>query len=159
MKWFCDSLEKVLGIICAFSLGSFAFLIITDVACRFIFHFPITWLNELSIFLFQLTSFTGASIALRKGLHFGLGLMVQDVWPKLSQLFQPIAIVIVAITSCLIVYLGVIMAKQAWNSSYTTLPFSQATIYVVTSIAASIMVLFSIEELLGRLIIYRAPKP
>ena len=85
--------------------------------------------------------------------------MVQDVWPKLSQLFQPIAIVIVAITSCLIVYLGVIMAKQAWNSSYTTLPFSQATIYVVTSIAASIMVLFSIEELLGRLIIYRAPKP
>jgi TRAP-type C4-dicarboxylate transport system permease small subunit len=151
MKWLCDELEKALGLICAFSLGAFAFLIILDVACRFVFHFPITWLNELSIFLFQLTSFTGAAIALRKGMHFGLGLMVKDVWPTLSKFFQPIAIVIVAITACLIVYLGIIMAKQAWNSTYTTLPFSQATIYVVTSISASIMVLFSLEELLDRL--------
>jgi len=54
-------------------------------------------------------------------------------------------------TACLIVYLGIIMAKQAWNSTYTTLPFSQATIYVVTSISASIMVLFSLEELIDRL--------
>jgi TRAP-type C4-dicarboxylate transport system permease small subunit len=147
MKWLCNGLEKALCLICALSLASFAFLIILDVACRFIFHFPITWLNELSIFLFQLTSFTGATIALRKGLHFGLGLMVKDLWPTLSNFFQPIATIIVGITACLIVYLGFIMAKQAWNSIYTTLPFSQATIYVVTSMSASIMVLFSIEEL------------
>ena len=150
MKSLCDVLEHFLGFVCALAVGSFTFLIILDVACRFVFHFPITWLNELSIFLFQLTSFTGATIALRKGLHFGLGLMVQDIWPKLSKTLQPIAIVVVAITSCLIVYLAIIMAKQAWHSTYTTLPFSQATIYVVTMISAVIMVLFSIEELLER---------
>jgi hypothetical protein len=154
MKPFCDALERALGLICALSLGSFAFLIITDVACRFVFHFPITWLNELSILLFQVTSFTGATVALRKGMHFGLGLMVQDIWPRMSRLFQPIAVVIVAVTSCLIVYLGSIMAKQAWNSTYTTLPLSQATIYVVTLISASIMVLFSLEELISRLKTY-----
>jgi len=150
MKSLCDALEHILGFICAVAVGSFTFLIILDVACRFIFHIPITWLNELSIFLFQLTSFTGANIALRKGLHFGLGLMVQDIWPKLSKTLQPVAIVVVAFTSCLIVYLAYIMAKHAWNSTYTTLPFSQATIYVVTMISALIMVLFSIEELLER---------
>lgn len=150
MKFLCDALEHILGFICAVAVGSFTFLIILDVACRFIFHIPITWLNELSIFLFQLTSFTGATIALRKGLHFGLGLMVQDIWPKLSKTLQPVAIVVVAFTSCLIVYLAYIMAKHAWNSTYTTLPFSQATIYVVTMISALIMVLFSIEELLER---------
>lgn len=150
MKSLCDALELLLGFICAIAVGSFTFLIILDVACRFVFHFPITWLNELSIFLFQLTSFTGATIALRKGLHFGLGLMVQDIWPKLSKTLQPIAIVVVTITSCLIVYLAFIMAKQAWHSTYTTLPLSQATIYVVTMVSAVIMVLFSIEELLDR---------
>jgi len=150
MKSLCDVLEHFLGFVCALAVGSFTFLIILDVACRFVFHFPITWLNELSIFLFQLTSFTGATIALRKGLHFGLGLMVQDIWPKLSKTLQPIAIVVVAITSGLIVYLAIIMAKQAWHSTYTTLPLSQATIYVVTMISAVIMVLFSIEELLER---------
>jgi len=150
MKSLCDVLEHFLGFVCALAVGSFTFLIILDVACRFVFHFPITWLNELSIFLFQLTSFTGATIALRKGLHFGLGLMVQDIWPKLSKTLQPIAIVVVAITSGLVVYLAIIMAKQAWHSTYTTLPLSQATIYVVTMISAVIMVLFSIEELLER---------
>lgn len=150
MKSLCDVLEHFLGFVCALAVGSFTFLIILDVACRFVFHFPITWLNELSIFLFQLTSFTGATIALRKGLHFGLGVMVQDIWPKLSKTLQPIAIVVVAITSGLIVYLAIIMAKQAWHSTYTTLPLSQATIYVVTMISAVIMVLFSIEELLER---------
>jgi len=150
MKSLCDVLEHFLGFVCALAVGSFTFLIILDVACRFVFHFPITWLNELSIFLFQLTSFTGATIALRKGLHFGLGVMVQDIWPKLSKTLQPIAIVVVAITSGLIVYLAIIMAKQAWHSTYPPLPLSQATIYVVTMISAVIMVLFSIEELLER---------
>ena len=147
MKKWCDALESMLGVMCALTVGAFSVLILVDVACRFIFHFPITWLNELSILLFQVTSFIGATIALRKGMHFGLGLLIRDVWPGLSRIFQPLATALVGVASGLIVYLATIMARQAWNSTYTTLPFSQATIYVVSIFSAAIMVLFTLEEL------------
>lgn len=147
MQRLCDLLEAVIAAIGAALVASFTVLILADVVCRYWLKIPLTWTAELTVVLFQLTCFAGAAIALRRGMHFGLGGLMREVFPRAARVLRPLVVVLVAGTASLIVWLAIRMANQAWNAMLTTLPLSQATIYVALAASAVAMTIFAIEPL------------
>ena len=127
---------------------AFTLIILTDVACRYWLKIPLSWVTELTVFLFQLTCLVGASVALRRGLHFGLGTMLHDLAPALARKLKPIATLVVIVIALMMVYLAIRMTLQAWNAMYTTLPISQATVYAVMAVSFLVMALFAAESIL-----------
>ncbi len=124
----------------------FTLLILADVVCRYLLHIPIAWVSELSVFLFQWTVFLGAILALRKGLHFGVGLVLARVWPRLA---APLGITVAAITcavSLMLLALAIRMAAQTWDATYSTLDISHGWAYVAVAICAGFMAVFAVEQ-------------
>ena len=128
---------------------AFALLILADVVCRYVLHVAIPWVSELSVFLFQWTVFLGAILALRRGLHFGVGLVLARLWPRLTVPLGVLVAAIVCATSTLLLVLAIRMARQTWDATYSTLDISHGWAYVAVGISAAVMALFALEQAIG----------
>ena len=80
MRFICRVLDGAAAAACAALLTGFTVIILVDVVCRYWLRIPITWAAELTVFLFQVMSFLGAGLALRRGMHFGLGMLLKRAW-------------------------------------------------------------------------------
>jgi len=147
MRAFCARLEAGITAIGAALVATFTLVILADVACRYLLKIPLAWAAEFTVFLFQLTCFVGATVALRRGMHFGLGPLVHDLWPRAAHALKPIVALLVVAMTLLVTGLAVRMADQAWNAMYATLPISQATIYLVMTASGLVMAVFGLEPL------------
>ena len=147
MRSFCARLEAGIAAIGAALVAAFTLVILADVTCRYWSKIPLTWAAEFTVFLFQLTCFVGAAVALRRGMHFGLGNLVHDLWPRAARVMKPIVALLVVAAALLLVGLALRMANQAWNSMYATLPISQATTYLVMAAISLVMAIFALEPL------------
>ena len=147
MRRLCTVLEAVIAAVGAALVAAFTVIILADVVCRYWLKIPLSWTAESTVFLFQMTCFAGATVALRRGMHFGLGMLVHDLFPGAARFLKPLVALAVAGTSILVVRLAIQMAEKAWNSMYVTLPISQATVYVVLAASGVVMAIFAIETL------------
>lgn len=136
--------------ICAALLAAFTVIILVDVVCRYWFQIPLTWAAELTVFLFQVMSFFGAGLALRRGMHFGLGVLIKQVWPAGARFLGALIVLIVAATSLFLLVLAIQMTIETRHSTYVTLPMSPALIYLTMAISALMMLVFSLEQAFTR---------
>ncbi|MFM9882983.1 MAG: TRAP transporter small permease [Burkholderiales bacterium] len=148
MRPLCGVLEQVVAAFAAAMLAAFAAIIVIDVVCRYWLHIPLAWVPELTVFLFQWMAFLGAALAARRGLHFGLGLLLPKIWPNSARAMGILVAIVVAVSSLLLLRFSMTMIEQGWHSSYPTLPLSHGMIYVGVAISAALMALFGLEQLI-----------
>ncbi|MGE3606649.1 MAG: TRAP transporter small permease [Lautropia sp.] len=146
MRALVRGIEVVFEAIAAALVTAFAILILADVVFRYVLRIPIPWVSELSVFLFQTTVFLGAVLALRQGLHFGIGIVLARVWPRLATPLGLVVWLIVLLTAVLLAVLAIRMVVQTWDASYATLGISHGWIYVIVACSAGFMALISVEQ-------------
>lgn len=78
-------LEKVSQVLCMFSLGTL--IAITNIAVffRYVLHSPLTWSNELAIYLLMSFTFWGATMGLLHDKFFCVD-SIRELFPKRVQL-------------------------------------------------------------------------
>ncbi len=148
MRLVFRALDAVAAAGCAALLVGFTVIILVDVVCRYWLRIPITWAAELTVFLFQVMSFLGAGLALRRGMHFGLGVLVKRLWPATAAVMHIAIPAVVGLTSAALLVLSIQLTIQSWGAMYTTLPLSRALIYIAMAFSALLMIAFSIEALM-----------
>ena len=146
-------LDRILSLAAATMVAAFTLIILVDVVCRYWLHIPLTWAAELTVFLFQWTVFSGAALALRRGMHFGLGALIPKLWPNAAVALRISVALIVVCASVLLTVLAIRLSIQTWHSTFPTLPFSHAFATIAIVVGGAIMVLFGLEQLID------APKP
>lgn len=146
MRGFCRAVELAVEAVAVLLVVAFTVLILADVVCRYWLHIAIPWVSELSVFLFQWTVFLGAVLALRRGLHFGMGVVTARAWPRMAVPLGVLVALMVAATSVLLLVLAIRIAKQAWPATYSTLDISHGWAYVGVAVSAGMMALFSLEQ-------------
>lgn len=101
------TLERVAERSCQLSVVMMAGLVLLQVVLRYVFRAPLMWVEEASIFLMIWMTFLGAGVALRRGAHVALTLLLQRLPAKISRTLF--------VASCIIV-LGFlfIVAWQGW---------------------------------------------
>ena len=125
---------------------AFSAIILADVVCRYWLHVAIPWVSECTVLLFQCTAFLGSTLALRQGLHFGLGLVLTRAWPGLAVPLGLLVSGLVAAVSLLLLVLAIQMAEQAWGAVYATLRISHGWMYVAVAVSGGVMALFGLEQ-------------
>jgi len=146
MRWLCRALERAAEVVAAALLAAFTIIVLADVVCRYWLSIPLGWAAELTVFLFQWTAFLGSALALRRGMHFGLGLVLPKVWPRLARPMALMIAVVVTGSSTLLVMLALKMARQTWDATYATLQIPHGMMYIGVALSASLMVLFAVEQ-------------
>jgi TRAP-type C4-dicarboxylate transport system permease small subunit len=146
MRQFCRGIELMVECAAVLLVVAFTLLILADVICRYWLHIGIPWVSELSVFLFQWTVFLGAILALRRGLHFGLGLVLRRAFPAAVVPLGVLVALATAATSSLLLVLSIRMAVQTWGATYSTLEISHGWAYVGVAISTAAMALFALEQ-------------
>jgi TRAP-type C4-dicarboxylate transport system permease small subunit len=156
MRTFNAILEHAVAAVAATLLATFTVIILIDVVCRYLLHIAVPWATELTVLLFQWTIFLGSPLALRRGLHFGLGLVVPKYWPRSDRWMRGLVATVVLGASGLLFVLGIEMTQRTWHSTYPTLPLSHGVVNVGIAVSAFLMILFGLEQLY--LVFKRAPE-
>lgn len=76
LREFCDDLSRVLGYLVALAVLVMFIAIFSQVVCRYIFHSPLNWAEELTQFLMAWMSFLGAAAAVWTWSHVGIDIVL-----------------------------------------------------------------------------------
>ena len=130
-------IETVLVVILFPALVTVTFL---QVVFRYVFNHPLPWTEELAINLFVWVAFIGASMALAKKGHYGLGLL-KDKLPSVPRRLAEVAIWCVSAAFLLIVAFYGVEVVLVTSHTMTTLPLSMQWFFTAVPAGAILMLL------------------
>jgi TRAP-type C4-dicarboxylate transport system permease small subunit len=145
-----NAVEKIVSYLAGLTLAAFTAIILIEVLFRYYLHIPLSWPNELSILLFQWMVFLGAPVALRRGLHFTIEVVVLML-PKLVQrVLAKLAVLVALGVGMSLTVLSYQMVASTWHTTYTSLPIPVAAAFIAAMISGALIVLFCLPMLMGR---------
>ncbi|WP_167762331.1 TRAP transporter small permease [Blastococcus sp. CT_GayMR20] len=105
-------------------------LVSTNVVARYVFSGGIAWAEEMSRLIFVWMSFLGAYVALRRGAHLAIGMLVDRLpqWPRFS---------IVLFGQALVAAFLVVLVKAAVELVQQSITFGTTTPILGISVAWS----------------------
>ena len=146
-RW-SDYSEKTVRFTLIVMMAVMTVVIIIQVFLRYLFSFSLSWSEEVARYLMIWVAFLGASLALKKGLHIGVELVISRVGQKVKKW-----ILLVSQASILIflLYLTVGGGKLAWavrDQSSPALLFSMGWAYLSAPVGGLFMVIQSFHLLI-----------
>ncbi|GAB4245226.1 MAG: hypothetical protein Kow00129_05070 [Thermoleophilia bacterium] len=125
-------LNFVEAFIASTTLAVASVLVFTNVVMRYVFHDALPWAEELVRYALIWSSFIGASIAMRHGLHIGVEIVVDNLPGRLRKVFILIGMLIVLLYCVLVSAYGYQFIWEAYEryvagtgrvASTTKIPF------------------------------------
>jgi C4-dicarboxylate transporter DctM subunit len=153
-----DNLEELLGSILLVAVCVVATI---RVASRYAHHLgdnsfahalssASSWSVELSTYLFIWMVFIGASLALKKGEHFAVEVLVDKLPRRFAARIESLSLVLVALFSLLLVVYGGLQAIRAWHTVTPALEIPRSIPYAAVPFGGALMLLRSLQMLAGR---------
>lgn len=146
MRRALDWLERMIGFVAAMLVLAFTAIILVDVVCRYWLVYSLSWPAELTILLFQWTCFLGAALALRRGAHFGLDIVLNMLSPRHRTFATFLTLLLVAAANIVVMVASLPMIQKAQYSTYPTLPLSHSIVYYGVLVSSIVMLIFTVEQ-------------
>jgi len=143
-----DGLNKVVGILLALMLGTMSLLIIAQVLCRFVIHYPLTWSEELSRYLMAYIVFIGASLAMRHNKLISIELLPEILSGTKRKVLHVIVFTISIIFFVILFKQGIDMISRVKMQLSPALGLSMAIPYASIPIGALLLALNSIAAMI-----------
>ncbi|MGI6451031.1 MAG: TRAP transporter small permease [Desulfitobacteriia bacterium] len=112
VKWLDKIIEHFEEIILVVLFGLMPLLCFFQVLCRFVFHFPAAWTEEVMRAMFVWTTFVGASLGVKYGAHLGVTAIVSRFPAKLRSIFMVIINVCCGLFCLFFAYSGLEMVMH-----------------------------------------------
>jgi len=124
-KRFIDHFEEVFLVIL---MPLMSLMVIIQVSCRFLFHFPTPWAEELLKYFFIWSIMIGSSLGVKRQAHIGVSLLVSKLPLHLHRIVKIISTLAVVLVCAMFVEAswGMVVMQKASNQ---ILPASGVPIY------------------------------
>ena len=131
-------------------LGLMAILVVDvflGVWSRYVLHATFQWYDEVARLCFVWMVFLGAAVAVRRGAHFRLHLLVDRLGPRLRRATDLVVALLVAVFGGVLVAGGIAMYPLARRQVTDSLELSMLWFYGALPIGGALMILFSLPHL------------
>ena len=134
-------IDKTLSYVVAVLLVLMSVTVFGNVVCRYFLDFSLAWYEEVSRFLLIWIVFLGAVIALIKGDHLGIDVLMLVLPPRARRM-------VVILADVLVLVALVIMFQGAWDMAIDSLrsgwvassvPIPYGWVYMVGPVSAALM--------------------
>ena len=140
-RWF---LRNPLEAICIFIATTLIVIVFLQVVLRYAFHSPLAWSEESATFLFQWFNFLGAAVAVRRGFHFQVDLVVSRLSGPSKAATQILGSIVIFAVAYIMLRMGIEMTNLSKDYIYPSLQFSSAYSYVAIPISGALIIIFQI---------------
>jgi TRAP-type C4-dicarboxylate transport system permease small subunit len=139
VEWLCVALMAAL-------VGD----VFLGVFSRYVLHATFRWYDEVARLCFVWIVFLGAAIAVRRGLHFRLSLLVSRLPAALRKQADTLATLVVIAFAALLVAGGVSIAPLARRQVTDALEISMLWFYAAVPVGGALMMLYAVPTLWHR---------
>jgi len=120
---------------------------VLQVFSRYVFSAPLTWTEELSRYLYIWACWFGAPVAMRRGNHVAITVLVERFPRRLSQGLALITQIVALFFLLELAYQGMLLAFRSHTVRAITLPIPWSMIYLAAPISATAMILETTEAI------------
>lgn len=119
-------LERVTSWVTIVAVGVMTVMVAAEVFSRYVLASSIIFANELARLMFVWTIFLGLPLALMRGRHVGMTLMLVLLPPSASREVKRLGILCAAVLMATVLYQSAGLVLATWDQRLNTLPFSAA---------------------------------
>jgi TRAP-type C4-dicarboxylate transport system permease small subunit len=145
------TVDKSLSYIVAVLLVVMSVTVFANVMCRYFLDFSLAWYEEISRFLLIWIVFLGAIIALIRGDHLGIDVLLIVMPPRVRRM-------VVLLSDLMVLAALAIMFKGAWEMAIDSLksgwvassvPIPYGWVYMVGPVSAALMFVQTLIKIIG----------
>lgn len=143
---FCDVLARVTGLLSIVSLAAMTLAILINVFFRYVLNSPLTWPPELSRFLMVAVTLLAAGLALRKGAHVGVTVLVTRLPIRAQAVVFTVNGVLMAGFLVVLLWQGFILAfLEGPRQTAPSLGISMMFAFIPLPLGAALMLVHLVE--------------
>ncbi|KIX14182.1 TRAP transporter small permease [Dethiosulfatarculus sandiegensis] len=150
-----EKLSKILNrgseLVLAVFLSALALVVFLQVIFRYLLHLPLFWTEETARYCLVWASFLGAGVALRKGQHIAVTILVDRLPPKARVVFVRASQVSMAVIVAVIFWGGIDLVQITQSQISPALRIPMCIPYLAIPIGSAIMMVHLIASLLSPL--------
>lgn len=144
-------IDKVFDKLLYYFLGLLMFIMLASISAqvitRYFFSSPFTWTEELGRYTFVWLSFLGMALAVRKGGHIALDLLLKGVTGKIEKVLQILIYILVAVFGVLFTIGGIKFMQIGAGQNSPSLSLPMEWVYIVLPISGILIVYYTVEKL------------
>jgi len=134
--WVCIALFAVIFVV-----------MVLQVTCRYVLGSPLVWSEELARYLYIWVCYLGAPVALRRGNHIAITLLVDQLPASLARVVAVFWHLGAFLFLIELAIQGAILAARSHTLLAITIPIPWSLIYLAVPVSAVLMMLQTIEDL------------
>lgn len=122
-------------------------VVVAQVFCRYVLNFSLVWAEEAARYLLVLTTFLGASAAMRRGAHLGVSLVVERLWPTARRFVEALVQIVGCLVYAVLILEGTSLARQNFDQASPALGLPLGLVYLMIPLAGLLLGLQSVQRL------------
>ena len=143
----------------AAAVGVMFVVVVAQVFYRYVLNAPLVWAEEAARYLLVFTTFAGASVAMRRGAHIAVALVVEAMPPGARRVVETAA----QIASCsvygVLIWYGSALAAQNFDQLSPALHLPLGAVYLMIPLAGVVLALQAIQRIVHLAIAPRVVRP
>ncbi|HEY3368177.1 MAG TPA: TRAP transporter small permease [Symbiobacteriaceae bacterium] len=146
-----DALERIASWIVSLFMGVICLVIFANVFGRYVLHSSPPWSEELARYMMVWISALGAAVALRRGAHVGLDIVVQRLPARTRLVAEVTALLFALALTGVIAFFGFKLAAFNMRQHSAAMRMPMGVPYASVPTAGLLMVLVVLEQILTKL--------
>ena len=131
--------------------GGFVVIAFAQVVFRYVIGYSLYWSEELARYLFVWVSFLGSVVALERGVHIGMDVVVAKIPPGPRRYVEVFSDISVAAFLVFLTVQGLGMAMRNMIQKSPALQVSMGVVSLAIPVGAALMGIYMIVQLFSRL--------
>jgi len=122
-------------------------VIILQVVLRYVFNAPLVFTDELAAYLFVWISFLGWTLATRRRIHIGIGVVADRLPAAVRRILHALWCLASIAFALVLLVVGLMIVRRNGDVRMVSLDFAVWPVYVVVPLAALFLVGYGVRDL------------
>ncbi len=122
-------------------------LVVLQVTMRYIFNAPLTWSEELAVFVLVWLSFVGSVICMRDHEHIEIEILVDNLPAKIRPAVIALSRIISAVFLAVLVYEGIEVTQMNFDTPSAANQIHMGYVYMIIPLGALGMLYYDLKDL------------
>jgi TRAP-type transport system small permease protein len=141
--------EKILDTLAVALFAAMFGAIIVQIVLRYLFNAPLVWTDEFAAYLFVWISFLGWTMATRRRIHIGIGLIADRLPARGRRLLHGFWCAATIAFAVVLFVVGIAITRRNADVQMVSLDFALWPVYLAVPLAAAFLVLYGLRDLVA----------
>ncbi|MEO5699863.1 MAG: TRAP transporter small permease [Casimicrobiaceae bacterium] len=121
-------------------------IVILQIALRYVFNHPLVFSDEVASYLFVWISFLGWTMASRRRIHIGIGVVLDRLPPAARRGLHAFWSLATAAFAVVLLVVGVAITRRNGDVQMVSLDFAMWPVYAVVPLTAILLIAYSVRD-------------